>query len=183
MILFAVGSTNPVKVACVAEAAAEFWPEAQAIGVHADSLVSVQPVSDIEMYDGALNRATEAISSVEAASYGVGIEGGIFDSANEMWAYAWIVIVDRQGRIGRGQTGRFLLPHGVVRLIREEGLELGDADDRFFGRSNSKQQDGAIGILSDGRVDRKRLYRQGVIFALLAFVHPEYYLEGSVARP
>jgi inosine/xanthosine triphosphatase len=174
-IIFAVGSENPVKVGCVAEAVAGFFPEARAIGVSTDSLVSAQPASDHEMYIGALNRARQALARIDAADYGVGIEGGILDTDHGMWAYAWVVIVDRENRIGKGQSGRFLLPEGVVRLIRREGLELGEADDRFFGRSNSKQQEGAIGILSDGRITRSQLYKPAVVFALLPFAHPEYY--------
>lgn len=32
-MLFAVGSQNPVKIACVRDAVAEFWPLAQVVGV------------------------------------------------------------------------------------------------------------------------------------------------------
>lgn len=173
--IFAVGSENPVKVGCVAEAIAEFWPAARAVGINTDSLVSAQPSSDHEMFTGAFNRANQALARIEAASHGVGIEGGIVDTADGMWAYAWVVIVDRAGKLGKGKTGQFMLPEGVARLIREEGLELGAADDRFFGRSNSKQQEGAIGILSDGRITRLQLYKPAVTFALLRFIHPEYY--------
>lgn len=174
-MIFAVGSENPVKVASVAEAIAEFWPEACAVGVNTASLVSAQPASDDEMLTGALNRARQALEKLSEAVYGVGIEGGTLETTDGMWAYAWIVIADRAGRISKGQSGRFLLPEGVARLVREEGLELGHADDVFFGRSNSKQKDGAIGILSDGRVTRLQLYKPAVTFALLPFIHPEYY--------
>ncbi|MFN0121871.1 MAG: DUF84 family protein [Blastocatellia bacterium] len=174
-MLFAVGSQNPVKLGCVAEAIAMFRPEARATGVNTDSGVSAQPMSDDEMRAGALNRARQALDLVAEAEYGVGIEGGVLDTSDGMWAYAWVVIVDRAGRVGKGQTGRFLLPDGVARLIRDEGLELGEADDRFFGRSNSKQKEGAIGILSDGRMTRLQLYKPAVVFALMRFLHPENY--------
>lgn len=180
--IFAVGSENPVKINCVTEAVAEYWPTAQVTGVRTDSRVSAQPASDEEMYTGALNRARESLAKVPVADFGVGIEGGILDTSAGMWAYAWVVVTDKTGAVGKGQTGRFMLPEGVARMIREEGIELGEADDRFFGRSNSKQQEGAIGILSDERITRLQLYRSAVIFALLRFVHPEYYkLENSTA--
>ncbi|MBS1787673.1 MAG: inosine/xanthosine triphosphatase [Acidobacteria bacterium] len=171
---FAVGSENPVKINCVAEAVVAFWPEARAVGVNTDSGVSAQPDSDHEMFIGALNRARQALEKTPDAEFGVGLEGGTLDSEEGMWAYAWIVVVDRRGRVGKGQSGRFLLPEPVADLVRQ-GIELGEADDRFFGRSNSKQKDGAIGILSDGVVTRLDLYKPAVIFALLPFVHPEFY--------
>lgn len=177
--LFAVGSENPVKINCVTAAVTAFWPTAQVVGTRTDSQVSAQPTSEHEMYIGALNRARQALKNIPTAQYGVGIEGGIEDDPKDnedgMWAFAVIVIVDRQQRTSEGQTGRFRLPPGVARLIRDEGLELGEADDRIFGRQNSKQNEGAIGILSDGRITRMELYQPAVIFALLPFLHPEYY--------
>lgn len=173
-LIFAVGSENPVKINCVAEAVTAFWPEAHAIGVNTVSGVGAQPSSDQEMLHGACNRAEQALQKIPEADFGVGLEGGTLDAADGMWAYAWVVIVDRDGRVGKGQSGRFLLPEMIARLVRT-GVELGEADDRVFGRSNSKQQDGAIGILSAGRVTRLQLYRPAVTFALLPFIHPEYY--------
>ena len=172
---FAVGSENPVKIQCVAQAVAEFWSAARVTGIPTDSQVSDQPNSEREMQIGALNRAQQALHKITAADYGVGIEGGITDNHDGMWAFAIVVIVDREARHSEGQTGRFKLPEGVARLIREEGLELGAADDRFFGRANSKQNEGAIGILSAGKITRLELYKPAVIFALLPFIHPEYY--------
>ena len=172
--LFAVGSANPVKINCVAEAVIAFWPDARSVGVPTDSGVSAQPDSDHEMFIGAFNRARQALEKIADAHFGVGLEGGTLDTEEGMWAYAWIVVVDRQGRIGKGQSGRFLLPEPIAKLVRQ-GIELGEADDRFFGRSNSKQKDGAIGILSHGVVTRLDLYKPAVIFALLPFVHNEFY--------
>ena len=174
--LFAVGSVNPVKIGCVAEAAALFWPEARAMGIHTDSGVGAQPMSDEEMLTGALNRAHQALGKIPSADFGVGIEGGVLNTVDGMWAYAWVAIVDRHGRIGKGQTGRFLLPEPIAEMIRG-GLELGEADDRFFGRSNSKQQEGAVGILSDGHVTRHQLYQPAVTFALFRFLHRDFYGE------
>lgn len=172
--IFAVGSENPIKINCVANAVKTFWPDARAIGVNTDSGVSAQPASDHEMLRGAINRARQAIAKTPNAQFGVGLEGGTLDADDGMWAYAWIVVVDREGKIGKGQSGRFLLPEPIAQMIRK-GIELGDADDRFFGRLNSKQQNGAIGILSDGVINRLDLYQPAVIFALLPFVHPEFY--------
>ena len=156
-IFFAVGSENPVKIHCVAQAVAQFWPASRVVSISTDSQVDAQPKSEHETYTGALNRARQALEKIAEANYGVGIEGGIVDNEDGMWAFAVVVIVDRHNQASEGQTGRFKLPEGVARLIREEGLELGEADDRFFGRHNSKQNEGAIGILSDGKITRMGL--------------------------
>lgn len=173
-MIFAVGSRNPVKIGCVAEAVRAFWPDATAVGADTESGVSVQPMDDRETLAGAVNRARQALEQVEPADFGVGVEGGVHEDEDGLWAYAWVVIVDRQGVTGKGQSGRFLLPEKVARLVRQ-GIELGHADDQVFGRSNSKQKEGAIGILSDGHITRGDLYRPAVTFALLRFLHPEIY--------
>src|SRR5215207_2889266 len=94
--LFAVGSENPVKLNCVAEAVVAFWPEAHAVGVNTDSGVSAQPESDHEMFLGAFNRAQQALEKIPEAQFGVGLEGGTLDTEEGMWAYAWIAVIDRQ---------------------------------------------------------------------------------------
>ena len=94
LLTFAVGSENPVKINCVAEAIAAFWPEARAVGIRTESGVSAQPDSDHEMLLGALNRANQALAKTPEARFGVGLEGGTLDAEDGMWAYAWIVVVE-----------------------------------------------------------------------------------------
>ena len=76
--------------------------------------------------------------------------------------------------MGKGRTGAFFLPESVANLVRH-GKELGEADDIVFGRSNSKQANGAIGILTGDVVDRTQLYEQAVILALIPFKNPQLY--------
>ncbi|MBZ9731756.1 DUF84 family protein, partial [Salegentibacter sp. JZCK2] len=84
---------------------------------------------------------------VQNADYWVGIEGGIEKTGEkEMQAFAWIVVKSRQ-YIGKGKTGTFFLPDEIISLINE-GKELGEADDIVFGQNNSKQKNGAVGILT-----------------------------------
>jgi non-canonical (house-cleaning) NTP pyrophosphatase len=70
--------------------------------------------------------------------------------------------------MGKSRTGTFFLPVEVARLIRE-WKELGEADDIVFNRSNSKQENGAIGILTGDIIDRAQLYEQAVILSLIPF--------------
>lgn len=111
-------------------------------GVPALSGVSDQPRTDAEARQGAWNRATNARRSNADAEFFVGIEGGVEDKQADMEAFAWVVVVSRDGRVGRGRTGTFVLPSQVAELVRE-GRELGEADDLVFGTTNSKQREGA----------------------------------------
>jgi len=140
--------------------------------------VADQPMSDAETLLGAANRV-DAVSVAEpSADYWVGIEGGIAEedvsrAGLEMVALAWVVIRS-QTQVGKSRTGTFTLPPEVARLVRQ-GKELGEADDIVFGRSNSKQQEGAVGLLTDGVVDRAGLYEQSVVLALIPFSNRNLY--------
>lgn len=130
-------------------------------------------MSDEETCLGAQNRARQAAVIYPDASYTVGIEGGVEQRQEGMTAFAWVVIISGN-RVGRSRTGTFFLPDEIARLIRE-GAELGEADDQFFQRKNSKQEDGAVGLLTGNVINRMQLYEQAVILALIPFINYEYY--------
>ena len=168
-----VASTNPVKLNSTLEGFRKLFPDEQfeVSGVAVSSGVSDQPMSTNETIQGATNRASNARSNYPSADYWVGIEGGIEDTDLGMQCFAWVVILDSNERIGRGQTAIFYVPIEVARLVRD-GMELGHADDQVFQRDNSKQKNGAIGLLTDDAVDRTSYYVQAVIMALVPFKNP-----------
>lgn len=170
-----VASLNPVKIDCVRRGFEKmFSGEPFAIrGVEVPSGVSRQPSDSAETLQGALNRARNARAAVPQAHYWVGVEGGVEDVAGEMEAFAWVVALSAE-RYGKGRSGTFFLPQTVAELVRS-GMELGEADDLIFGRINSKQANGAIGILTDDAIDRAGFYEQAVIMALIPFKNPQLY--------
>jgi inosine/xanthosine triphosphatase len=170
-----IASLNPVKVRAVQVGFERMFPgrEFEFHAVSVDSAVSNQPNSDQETLNGACNRAAGALALRPQADYWVGVEGGVEEFGEEITAFAWIVVRSKDA-LGKGRTGAFFLPEAVSSLIRQ-GLELGDADDQVFGRSNSKQENGAIGLLTGNVIDRAQLYEQAVILALIPFKHPELY--------
>ena len=66
------------------------------------------------------------------------------------------------------------LPPKIVKLINE-GLELGDADDIVFNKSNSKQENGAVGLLTNNIINRTSYYFEAVILALIPFKNEQFY--------
>lgn len=171
-----VASKNPVKIAAVRNGfATMFYGEQFEIeGISVPSGVPDQPMSGSEALLGATNRANNAANAVPDADYFVGLEGGVEDKNGEMRSFAWIVVRNRDGKTGKGKTGEFVLPPKVRELILG-GMELGNADDVVFGKSNSKQTNGAIGILTHDVIDRAALYTPAVIFALIPFVNNSLY--------
>jgi non-canonical (house-cleaning) NTP pyrophosphatase len=88
----------------------------------------------------------------------------------------------RGRRSGSGRTASFLLPEAVASLVRQ-GKELGEADDLVFERSNSKQENGAVGILTGDVIDRAALYEPAVVLALIPFKNPDLYPPDEGVNP
>lgn len=170
-----IASHNPVKTEAVLNGFQRLFPknhfEIKAVDV--DSGVSDQPMSDPIARKGAINRAQNALKTEPEGTFWVGVEGGCDYLEGEMVAFAWIVVL-AHGMQGSARTAIFRLPQAVQDLV-EAGLELGDADDHVFGRTNSKQQSGAVGLLTEDVVTRRSLYEQAVILALIPFKNPDLY--------
>jgi inosine/xanthosine triphosphatase len=182
MKVIVVASQNPVKAMAALAGFRRMFPSER---FHLETLpvasgVSHQPTSSEETLAGAIRRASSAARQVPRADYWVGIEGGIEDTPQGMTAFAWIV-VRSPALQGWARSATFFLPESVARLIRQ-GSELGDADDEVFGRVNSKQHDGAVGLLTGNVVDRRQLYEQAVVLALVTFKNSKLYGASTEAR-
>jgi inosine/xanthosine triphosphatase len=170
-----IASKNPVKIQSVKNGFEKMFPdqEFEFTGVSTPSGVADQPFSNSETFLGAKNRANTIFTKFEDADFHVGIEGGIEHFENEMEAFAWVFIISKE-KCGKARTGTFFLPNEVVKLIKE-GKELGDADDIVFNRRNSKQENGAVGILTGDVIDRTKYYTEAVILALIPFKNADLY--------
>lgn len=175
MTTLVIASINPVKVQAAVNGFRRLFPEAElnVVTISAPSEVAHQPLSDEETLRGALNRSNNARRVQPDADYWIGIEGGVQALSDQLAAFAWIV-VQTATLSGQARSGTFFLPPAVAELIRE-GKELGEADDIVFGRSNSKQENGAVGILTGNVIDRAQLYEHAMILALIPFKNDSLY--------
>ncbi len=164
-----IASENPVKIEATRAGFQRMYPTQSFDfeGISVSSNVSDQPMSHKETQEGARNRAQNAKTKYPDADFWVGIEGGIHDDDFGMQAFAWIVVLSKE-KSSQAQTAIFYLPEPIAELVRG-GTELGEADDMYFGRKNSKQKDGAVGILTNGEIDRKSYYEHAMIMALISF--------------
>lgn len=168
----AVGSTNPVKIEAARAIFSRIDPDVEIISRAVPSGVPEQPWGSEQTRTGAGNRARAALTVDE--DYGVGFEGGVDDTEFGIMTCAWCVVVDHHGRSGCGGGVHAVLPPVVQQALRDGG-ELGPAMDRLTGEHNTKQGMGAIGILTQGLVDRQAAYEQILAMALAPFRRPDLY--------
>ena len=162
-----VASQNPVKSGAIEGAYRLHFPdhEIHVQGCSAASGVSDQPMSEEETRLGALNRLAAIRKAEPDADVWAALEGGVHETDDGLVGFAWIVVETSDCR-GAARTATFPLPEKVATLVRA-GTELGHVNDVVFGRENSKQKEGAIGILTNGLIDRRMLYEHAAVFAMV----------------
>ncbi|MFT4303471.1 MAG: inosine/xanthosine triphosphatase [Candidatus Woesearchaeota archaeon] len=173
-IRIAVGSRNPVKIGAVIDGASKIFKEINVDGFEVNSNVSHQPIGDEEAFQGAKARAIAVLDVDKNANYGIGLEGFCLEHDEDMYTAGWAVIVNREGIIGKGCTGKLLLPKKIADEIRK-GSELGPVMDKFTNTKNIKHREGAVGIFTNNLITRKQFLETAVILAFARFVSKEVY--------
>lgn len=171
-----VASTNPVKITATQRAFSQVFShdEVSTEGVNVLSGVPEQPRGNTETLRGARNRAQAAQKARPDADFWVGLEGGVYEDKEGMGEVAWMYIVSKEGRVGKGRTGTFFVPPAAIDLIYE-GHELGTVGDMLFGTNNGKQKNGFVGALTNNLITRVTLYEHALLLALIPFIQPHLY--------
>jgi inosine/xanthosine triphosphatase len=170
-----VGSVNPVKVAAVRAVVLRCAPAAEVLGIAVVSGVPDQPWGDAETRAGALERARAALRHDPLSQLAVGLEGGVVREADgTVMSCAWAAAVDRAGVVGTGGSLALPLPPAVVALL-DAGVELGHAMDRVAGTVGTKHGRGAVGLLTDGLIDRQAAYETLVTYALSRWIARDFW--------
>eukprot|EP00798_Chlamydomonas_sp_ICE-L_P029282 gene29282-12525_t len=172
-------SKNPAKTQAVEAALKTTFPQ-YSFALHpvsSDSGVPDQPVGNEETLRGALNRVRSASEVIPPASSAliVAIEGGVEWLEDELHCFAWVVVESSStGAISKARSASFMLPRALSELVKQ-GMELGEADDKVFQRTNSGQGSGTVGQLSGGLITRSLYYKHAAVLALLPFLNPDLY--------
>ncbi len=172
MLKISVGSTNPVKLEASAEAFELARKEVEVTKFDVHSEVSDQPTSDREAIRGARKRAEKARERGDF-DFGVGLEGSVSDTSFGMFLTGWAYLLDnKDSYLGGG--GRLQLPKPIADRVRN-GEELGPVMDEVTGRTGVKENEGAIGVFTNGIISRKEAYRNALVFALAKYLNPDLY--------
>ena len=161
-----VGTRNTLKVRAVHAAfALAFGDEAlDAVAVEIGGGVPPQPF-DVEVVQGAICRARNALAE---ADYGVGIEAGLvrFPGYDCYLSVQFCAVLDHTGRLTVGHGPGYTLPQEVLDRLMN-GSTLNREMSRLSGIPETKDKEGAIGILSGRRIDRFSITREAVLMALI----------------
>ena len=168
-----MGSTNPAKLEAVHRALARLAPGCSVEGIDVASGVGKQPFGDEETRRGAVQRARTALAQ-SGAEVAFGLEGGVILEPEGPWLVSWVAAIDRAGRSGEASGLRMPLPQSAAERLRS-GDELGDVIDALFEVHLSKQQAGAIGLLTEGFVSRTDAFADLVAMACAPLLRPDLY--------
>jgi len=174
-----VGTDNPVKVRAVREVFGVISLRTRVRGVRVPTGESEQPFGD-EALEGALNRAKGAIGK---GDFGVGIEAGLVWSPriSDYFDVQYCAIVDRAGRVTVGHGPGFTYPPRIIEKVKA-GASVGEAMERLTGIRGIGSTHGAIGYLTERRLDRDALTRSAVLMAMVPRIRRDLYFRGAFAH-
>lgn len=173
-----VASKNQVKVDAVRELVKDydFISQAQVHGLEIFSEVSKQPKSLEETVSGAVNRARKAFNS---CNYSFGIESGLMlvpqTKTGSMDVCVCAIYDGKNYHLGLSCAFEF--PPAVTRMIYRGSIDANEAFFRCGLTENRKvgSSEGAIGILTRGRMTRKDYTKQAIQMALIHLENSDLY--------
>lgn len=174
-----VGTANPIKIQAVEEVVrtSSLFSGLRIKCFASPSGVSDQPMSLEETVQGAMNRALKAFKDCK---YSIGLESGLMEAPGTktgMIEFCACAIYDGE-HYSIGFSCGFELPPKILAMIKKDGLDMGDAYFRSGLTENQKlgSAEGAIGLLTKGRVTRKDYTIQAIEMALIQYENPDLYL-------
>lgn len=150
----AIASKNPAKINAVSSVLKNLEWTVDLSAVDAESDVSAQPFSQQETRQGAVNRAKAALGDFEFA---IGLEGGVYEMDGTLYLCNWGALATQDGRLYTAAGAQIPLPEEIAAELNN-GKELGPVMDDFANESGIRQHKGAIGILTDGLVNRGEMF-------------------------
>ncbi|MCM8539511.1 MAG: inosine/xanthosine triphosphatase [Lentisphaeraceae bacterium] len=169
-LTFKIGSENPVKVNALKECL-ENLLSIECIdvkGCEVDSGVNDQPQSFQETFAGAKNRA---IASYSTGTISFGIEDGIFKipETEKTYMNVCVCVMYNGSDFHYGCSSAFEYPEEITDLVISRALDISEAlgSAGYTGNPEIGSAEGAIGILSEGRLVRKDYTKQAINSALI----------------
>ena len=154
----------------------DFLKDMAVEGIDAGSGVADQPKTLEETVIGAKNRAVAVFTD---GDYGVGIEDGLMVVGGSLTGFMNICVCSfYDGKTHHlGLSPAFEYPPKAIGLVAKEGVDINQAFYSLGLTDNPKvgSAQGAIGILTKGRWDRKLMVKLAVAAALIQLDNKDLY--------
>jgi len=166
-----IGTKNKSKIEAVKEIIKEYphLASSQIEGIETNSGVSDQPISLEETINGAINRAKNVFKDCD---YGIGLESGWMSVPMTKSGYMDVCVCaiydGKECHLGLSSAWEFPNPE-VTNLIIKEGLDTTQAINKagLTNNQNIGSEEGAVGLLTKGRMTRKEYTKQALRTALI----------------
>ena len=164
-----IGSENQVKLSALKECLEELLGKSiNVIGCDVDSGVNDQPQSFQETFEGAKNRARDSFDDCDIS---FGIEDGIFKipETDKTYMNVCVCIMYNGENFHYGCSSIFEYPEEITDLVHSRALNISEALGAagYTGNPDIGSAEGAIGILSEGRMVRKDYTKQAINSTLI----------------
>ena len=173
-----IGSKNKAKINALEEILKEYpnFLNAEVISKDGSSDISDQPKSLDETIKGAMNRAKNCFDSCD---YSVGLESGLIKVPETKTGYmdtTACAIYDGKN-FHLGLSSCFEYPIKLTKYVLEEDIDVSSAAKELgiTEKDNLGADEGMIGILTKGRLNRKGLTKQAVVTALIHLENKDLY--------
>lgn len=173
-MLVAIGSDNPAKINAVHKVFSTHYADVEIKGVLINSGVAETPLTDTEIFRGAMNRAKGAMEIYPKALFGVGVEGGMHKFSYGWVKYELIIIINKKGTIGIGTSGGLQVPDSIIEKIKS-GEKLTDIGDKLFNTHLIGKGMGIVGYFTKGLVPRRSAVEHGAALAIAKFINASLY--------
>jgi inosine/xanthosine triphosphatase len=180
-LIIAIGSTNQAKVQALAEVIREYpiLATAQIMPLSTPSKVSDQPLSLSETIDGAKNRASGVFHACSGCTYGFGIESGMIEAPGTQTGFFCVTVcsIYNGSDFHMGMSTGFEVPSAILKLMLEKKIDMTQACLEAGISQNALlvAEEGLIGILTSGRIDRKHYTKECIITALTQLEHARWF--------
>lgn len=162
-----IGTHNRAKTKAVQTISSMYYPEAIYVNQKVPSLVSDQPMSQEETRQGAINRAKHLMEDHDAL-FGIGLEGGVQEIDGQMYICNWGALVTPKGDVFTATGAGVPLPKEIAEQLLA-GAELGPVMDVYTDKKGIRHDEGAVGIFSNGLVDRSAMFEHIMLLLIGQF--------------
>lgn len=181
-MLIAIGTKNQAKIQALQETLEEIrcFDSFEILSFSVSSGVSDQPLSLEETITGAKNRARASFLLPDSAPhYGFGIESGLIQAPGTRTGFLNLCVccIYNGKNYNTGFSTGFEVPFPILQRVIEEKLDLSQACIASGISANKKlgEEEGLIGILTKGKINRQEYTKQCIHTALVQIVNHSWY--------